>query len=147
MKQKIKDLKFADKIEKMKGLELKERIQFAMDYKILSTIRPIPYLGKKDIKVKYEHPELVARCPMTKIMDLYTITIEYTPDEFIPELKSLKFYFLGYDQLPISHEHLLVKIFNDFQQVIKPKWLKTTLSVAIRGGIKTEIIREEKFTI
>lgn len=137
---------FKGKMEGMKGDELKERIQKAMDYEIEDKIQPVPYLGKTDIIVKHRYLELVARCPVTGILDLYTIVIRYIPNKWIPELKSLKFYYMGYDQLPISHEHLLAKVFGDFKNVIKPKWLKITLSVAIRGGIKTIVEKEEKFS-
>ena len=105
---------YRDKMEGMKGEELKKRIQEAMDFKIKNEIAQMPYLGGLEESVKYKTKELVAKCPVTGIMDLYTIEIDMIPDKWIPELKSLKFYFMGYETLPIGHEHLLAKIFKEF---------------------------------
>ncbi len=136
--------KYKSRMEDMKSDELEQRIKEAMDFKIKNEILPMPYLGDIDEIVEYQSEELVAKCPVTGIMDLYTIKIEMIPNKWIPELKSLKFYLMAYEDLPIGHEHLLAKIFKEFKRIIKPKWLKMTLYVAIRGGIKTTITHEEK---
>jgi 7-cyano-7-deazaguanine reductase len=82
---------------------------------------------------------------MTGIKDLYKIKIKYVPDKIIPELKSLKLYFWGYENLPISHEHIIAKIFKDFEIIIKPKKLAILLYVAERGEMITTIaIGDEK---
>lgn len=133
----LKLYKSYDKIEDMPEKELSKIIKGAMDTK-LSDIKPIPYKGKYEVLVKYSYPELTANCPMTQIQDLYTVTIEFIPDKYIPELKSLKYYFLDYIGLPISHEHISAKIYKDFKLAVKPKQLKVHLDVSIRGGIKTD---------
>lgn len=130
------------KIEEMESHELSMYIEMAMNVK-MSAIMPIPYEGKIDQTVSYDYPELTAKCPMTGIQDLYRIQILFIPNKSIPELKSLKFYFLDYVDIPISHEHLLAKIFRDFKCSIQPKYLKIILDVAIRGGIHTIITYEE----
>jgi len=131
--------KACGKIEDMADEELAKVIQNAMDVE-LNTIRPIPYRGGLDQSVTYSYPELTANCPMTQIQDLYKVDIIFTPDKYIPELKSLKFYFLDYIGLPISHEHLQAKIYRDFKDAVKPKQLEVRLDVAVRGGIKTDIV-------
>ena len=138
-------LRFANKMEGMQEKELEKRIRYAMDYEIKNKIRPIPYLGVKDEKVIHEYEELIGKCPVTNLPDLYKIKIEYIPIKLIPELKSLRFYFIGYENLPISHEHLVSKVFNDFTKIVEPKWIRIELNVAIRGGIKTTVIKEETF--
>ena len=104
--------------------------------------RPILAKGRYDgeCEVAYEYSELTALCPMTNIQDLYTVRIIYTPKDKIPELKSLRFYLLGYRDVAILHEHLANKIFFDFKKAVRPKRLRLELEVAIRGGIKTKII-------
>lgn len=129
---------FTAKIEDMTEEELKERIEQGYNC-IMPPIVPVPYVGTKSSIVKYIYPELTALCPMTGIQDLYTLTIEFAPDDFIPELKSFKFYLLAYKDLPISHEHLASKIEKEFCEVVKPKNMKLNLDTAIRGGIKTII--------
>lgn len=133
----MKHFKFDGKIEDMSSEKLKERIKEVYNMEMPKII-PIPYIGKIE-EVTYKYPELTALCPMTGIQDLYTITIKITPNEQIPELKSLKFYFLGYKDLPISHEHLCSKIYEDIKKTIDPSELQIDLDVAVRGGIETTI--------
>jgi len=78
-------------------------------------------------------------CPMTGILDTYRVIIDYIPGKYLPELKSLKFYFLSYENLPISHEHLCSKIYKEFSQTIKPKKLLVRLLTRNRGGIYTTV--------
>ena len=135
----LKQYKACGKIEDMADEELAKIIQGAMDVD-LNPIKPIPYKGALDQSVTYSYPELTANCPMTQIQDLYGVDIIFTPDKSIPELKSLKFYFLDYIGLPISHEHLHARIYRDFNNAVKPKKLEVRLDVAVRGGIKTDIL-------
>ena len=60
----------------------------------------------------------------------------------IPELKSLKFYYMDFKDLPISHEHLCDKIHNELKNSLNPKSIKTTLKTTVRGGIYTDIVKE-----
>ena len=128
------------KIEDVSDKEVRKTIQTALDKK-MPPIRLMPYLGDEQT-VTYEYPELVALCPMTGILDLYKVTIKYTPDKHISELKSLKFYMLEYKDMRIGHEHLCYKIKKDFQNQVKPKCLEVKLDVAVRGGFKTTVENE-----
>lgn len=137
----FRNLEFGKTMESMDGEKLKERIKLGMDFEIPHKIRPIPYLGEQEQICEYAFDELVARCPVTGIKDHYKIIIRYIPDKFIPELKSLKFYFWDYEEefVPISHEHLASKIYSHFKEVIQPKDLFIRLDVAGRGVIFTTI--------
>jgi len=135
----MKDLKYVDQIEKMSDKELRKRIHYSMTVPLKNVIRPVPYLGKVSQIVEYSYPELIARCPMTKIMDLYKITIRFVPNKLIPELKSLKLYLWNYQPLPISHEHLAARISLDFRKTIKPKKMFIKLEVAGRGEMFTTV--------
>ena len=106
--------------------------------------RPVPAKSRYggECEVTYEYPELTALCPMTGIQDLYTVRIIYIPKDRIPELKSLRFYLLSYRDIAILHEHLANKIFSDFKKAVRPKRLRLELEVAIRGGIKTKIVKQ-----
>ena len=135
------------KIEDMSDEQLEERIKSAMDYKIPHEIRSIPYIGQEYVVeaevVKYSTEELVARCPVTGYPDFYSLCLEYIPSQRIPELKSLKFYLTDYNEIPISHEHLAVKIYADFLEAVNPLALRLELIVAIRGGITTTVVLGE----
>lgn len=134
---------FKGKIEEMDIEELREILRCA--YKAdMPKINPIPYFGEEE-EITYEYSELTAICPMTGIQDLYTVKIKYVPEDYIPELKSLRFYFLAFRNLPITHELLASKIFSEFVLAVKPKKIQLTLEVAIRGGIKTTIVKEGEY--
>jgi NADPH-dependent 7-cyano-7-deazaguanine reductase QueF len=128
---------YVTQIDEMDDAALKERITAAMDHEIEAKIRPIPYVGGEKEIVEYRYPELTAKCPMTGLRDFYEVVIKFEPDATIPELKSLKQYFCGYDSLPISHEHLAAKVYRDVKNAVKPLRLSLKLDTAVRGGIKT----------
>lgn len=130
--------KFVKQIEDMKEEELIERLKEGETYP-LPPIKELPYLGELKERITYEYSELVALCPMTGILDLYKVNITFIPDKFIPELKSLRHYFLAYKEVPILHEQLLARIYKDFKKAICPLSLQVRLEVNIRGGIKTVI--------
>ena len=138
----VEDFPFGEKMESMQGKELEERILKAWNW-AMPKLTPIPYVGKIDQDVQYRYEELTGLCPVTGIQDLYTVTINFVPDKSVPELKSLKMLYLAYRNLPISHEHLQAKIFDQFKNEIDPKQLKVVLDVAVRGGIYTTVSYEE----
>lgn len=133
-----KDFPYGKIMESMKGKALKKRIEKGFNWP-MDKLTLIPYVGEIHQVVSYQYSELTARCPVTGIQDLYTVTIEFIPEKWVPELKSLKFYFMNYRNLPISHEHLQAKIYKEFYAQVKPKTLSVILDTAIRGGIKTII--------
>ena len=87
--------------------------------------------------ITYTTKEFSAVCPFSGLPDIATVTIEYTPNQKIVELKSLKYYFLSYRNVGIYQEHATQKIFADLQKVLKPKKLKVTTIYNTRGGIDT----------
>ena len=91
--------------------------------------------------VEYIYPELTAVCPKTGMPDYYTIRILYLPDNKLPELKSLKLYFIGYRNIGIWHEHLANDILDNFVKAVEPQWLFIELKVNNRGGIYSNIYR------
>jgi len=130
---------FKKKIEEMNSEEIRKQQEKVKKMK-MPEIRTEDFLYEGGEMV-YEYRELIALCPITGIPDIYTIRIIHTPDKKIPELKSLRFYFLAYKDIPILHEHLANKIFEDFEEAVKPKNLKIELEAAVRGGIHTKIIK------
>lgn len=130
---------YVEKIEQMRPAELAQRIKEVMAYQIEAKIVTIPYVADEAEVVEYRTAELTAKCPMTGLRDFYELTIKFTPDKLLPELKSLKLYLSGYDSLPISHEHLAAKIYKEFKEAVKPKKLQLILDTAVRGGIKTVV--------
>ena len=86
--------------------------------------------------------ELTSLCPETRIPDFYKLLIEYVPGARLVELKSLKLYVDSFREREIYHEELLNEVFRDFVFVVKPRWVRLSLEVNVRGGIQTVITRE-----
>jgi len=133
---------FKRKIEDMSDEEVKQRITDAYKHP-LPPLHPIPYIGDPEV-IHYNYPELTALCPMTGLQDLYTIDIKFVPTDTIPELKSIKMYLMAFRDLPISHEHIASRVHRDFHTAIHPEQLQVHLDVAVRGGIKTKVLRGDK---
>ncbi|MDD5259425.1 MAG: preQ(1) synthase [bacterium] len=98
----------------------------------------------KDYKVTISVPEYTSLCPHTALPDFATITIEYIPDKLCVELKSFKYYILGYRNLGISHENAVNRILQDFTAACRPKWAGIKGIFTPRGGIITTVEAEYK---
>lgn len=131
-------VKFVNRIEEMSSEEILEIFKDAQEAE-MPEINTLPYIAGEPVDITYDFPELTALCPMTALPDTYIVTIRYCPDKLIPELKSLRFYFLAYRNLPVIHEHLLAKIKKDFKEAVQPLYCEVELDVAVRGGIKTSL--------
>lgn len=94
---------------------------------------------ENDYVIKIVHPEFTSVCPKTGLPDLGTITIEYVPDKYCLELKSLKYYFLEYRDLGIFMENAVNRILKDVVKAAKPKSCVVTGDFTPRGGIKSVI--------
>lgn len=91
-----------------------------------------------------EIPEFTCICPKTGLPDFANIRIEYSPEKYCIELKSLKMYTISYRNLGVFHEHVINKILEDFVKACKPHWVKITGIFNPRGGIQTTVSREYK---
>lgn len=98
----------------------------------------------KKYTINLEIPEFTCICPKTGLPDFAIIKIQYTPDRFCIELKSLKYYINFYRNIGIFHEHLINKITEDLIKACKPRWMRIEGEFNPRGGIKTTVIREYK---
>jgi 7-cyano-7-deazaguanine reductase len=92
-----------------------------------------------DYRITIEIPEYTSVCPKTGLPDFGMITIEYVPDKLCVELKSLKYYFLGYRNLGISYENAVNRMLNDLKQAMRPKWIYVRGDFSPRGGIGSVI--------
>lgn len=100
------------------------------------------YKEVRDIDITIQQPEFTSVCPMTGLPDFGCITIRYTPNNKIVELKSLKFYMLQYRNVGIFYEHVVNKILNDLVEALNPKWMEVAGNFSARGGITTKVAVE-----
>ena len=97
------------------------------------------YHARRDIVISIRQPEFTSVCPMTGLPDFGTVTIRYTPDKMIVELKSLKYYLLQYRNVGIFYEHVVNRILDDLVSVLSPKWMEVHGAFSARGGIDSEV--------
>ena len=93
----------------------------------------------RDYNVKISFPEFTCLCPRTGLPDFATISINYSPNLVLVELKSLKLYFLNYRNKGIFHEHVTNMILDDFKAACSPKKICVTAVFGTRGGIDTTV--------
>src|SRR6266571_9047734 len=86
--------------------------------------------------------ELTSLCPTTRLPDFYTVRLTYEPDKLLPELKSLKLYFLTFRDVEILHERIANRILDDLIKAINPRWAQIVVNVNNRGGIVTTVARK-----
>ena len=95
--------------------------------------------SERDYVVNVSIPEFNCVCPRTSLPDFANIKIQYVPDKYIVELKSLKLYAVKFRNIGIFHEHVTNKIMDDFSNACKPKKINVVGDFHPRGGIKTII--------
>jgi 7-cyano-7-deazaguanine reductase len=93
----------------------------------------------RDYTIEISFPEFTCLCPRSGYPDFATIKVNYVPDKYIVELKSLKLYFNKFRNQHISHESATNKIFNDLKNLLKPRQLEVTGDFNPRGNVKTVI--------
>jgi 7-cyano-7-deazaguanine reductase len=74
-------------------------------------------------------------CPVTGGPDFGTIIIDYGPDSWIVESKSLKLYLESFRMEPTFHEKVVAKICHDIRELIQPMWLEVQGKFKPRGGV------------
>ena len=86
------------------------------------------------------HPEFTSVCPKTKLPDFGTLTLSYEPARRCIELKSFKYYLLGYRNMGIFYENAVNRILQDMVRATKPVWAELAGSFTTRGGMRSTIV-------
>ena len=79
-------------------------------------------------------------CPVTEQPDLSNVVIEYAPDQWCIESKSLKLYLWGFRDRPVFAEALAAEIAGEVMTTGKPTWVTVTLTQRPRGGIEVQAV-------
>jgi len=98
-----------------------------------------PNKHKKNYVIKLVLPEFCCLCPRSGYPDFATIYIDYTPNEFVVELKAIKLYINSFMNRNISHEDSANEIYDVLDSKLKPKWLKVVADYNPRGNVHTVI--------
>ena len=103
-----------------------------------------PNKHKKNYIIKLTLPEFCCLCPRSGYPDFATIYIDYTPNEFVVELKAIKLYINSFMNRNISHEDSANEIYDVLDTKLKPKWLKIVADYNPRGNVHTVIELDSK---
>lgn len=97
----------------------------------------------RNTRLEVISPEFTCLCPGNRDQpDFGTVIIEYVPDDFIIELKSLKQYLTSYRDTEIYHEPATNLVLEHLVTISEPRWMRVTGQFNVRGGITTDVIVE-----
>src|ERR1051326_4309068 len=97
---------------------------------------------ERDFDIEIRCPEFTSVCPKTGLPDFGEILITYVPDRACIELKSLKYYLIGYRNQGIFYEAATNKILDDLVAACAPRRMIVTGAFSTRGGITTKVIAQ-----
>jgi len=89
--------------------------------------------------VRFAAPEFTSICPVTGQPDFAHLVIDYVPDEFIVESKSLKLFLGSFRNHGAFHEDCTVAIAKRIIAAIAPRWLRIGGYWYPRGGIPIDV--------
>ncbi len=92
--------------------------------------------------VRFTTDELASVCPVTEQPDLSSLVIEYMPDQFCIESKSLKLYLWSFRDRPVFAEALAAEIAGEVMLTAQPHRVKVTITQRPRGGIEVQAVSE-----
>ncbi len=92
--------------------------------------------------VRFTTDELQSMCPVTQQPDLSHVVIEYTPDRWCIESKSLKLYLWGFRDRAVFAEALTAEIAGEVMATASPRRVTVTLTQRPRGGIEVQAVAE-----
>jgi 7-cyano-7-deazaguanine reductase len=98
-------------------------------------LETFPNPAGRDYRIRFETADFTSLCPVTGQMDFASITIEYVPNEWCIESKSLKFYLASYRNERAFNEAVTNRILDDFVHACKPREATVNAEFSPRGGI------------
>ena len=92
-----------------------------------------------DYCVRFTAPEFTSLCPMTGQPDFAHLVIDYVPDQYLVESKSLKLYLGAFRNHGAFHEDCTVSIGRRRVELLSPRWLRIGGYWYPRGGIPIDV--------
>ena len=92
--------------------------------------------------VRFTSDELASVCPVTEQPDLSHVVIEYGPDAYCVESKSLKLYLWSFRDRAVFAEALAAEIAAEVMITAQPLNVKVTITQRPRGGIEVQAVSE-----
>ena len=99
---------------------------------------PNPQKGSRYL-ARFTAPEFTSLCPVTGQPDFATLMIDYAPDEWLIESKSLKLYLGSFRNHGAFHEDCTVAIGRKIVEIAQPHWLRIGGYWYPRGGMPIDV--------
>jgi 7-cyano-7-deazaguanine reductase len=88
---------------------------------------------------RFTAPEFTTLCPVTGQPDFATLVIDYVPDSWLIESKSLKLYLTSFRNHAAFHEDCTVGIGKRLVKTLAPRWLRIGGYWYPRGGMPIDV--------
>lgn len=92
-----------------------------------------------DYNVRFTAPEFTSLCPLTGAPDFAHLMIDYVPNEWLVESKSLKLFLGSFRNHGSFHEDCTLSIAKRLVEITAPKWLRIGGYWYPRGGIPIDV--------
>ena len=124
-------------ISDLKNLGKESLIPSKPNSKVLEKVKN-PKLGVT-YSVRFTCPEFTSLCPVTGQPDFGHLIIDYIPNVYLVESKSLKLYLLGFRNHGAFHEDCSITTAQEIVDLLKPTWLRIGAYWYPRGGIPIDV--------
>ncbi|MEM9061389.1 MAG: preQ(1) synthase [Pseudomonadota bacterium] len=88
---------------------------------------------------RFTAPEFTSLCPVTGQPDFAHLVIDYVPDQWLVESKSLKLFLTSFRNHGAFHEGCTVDVAKRIVDAVKPRWLRIAGYWYPRGGIPIDV--------
>jgi 7-cyano-7-deazaguanine reductase len=88
---------------------------------------------------RFVMPEFTALCPITAQPDFAHLVIDYVPNRFLVESKSLKLYLNSFRNHGAFHEDCTIGIGKTLSKLLAPRWLRIGGYWYPRGGMPIDV--------
>jgi 7-cyano-7-deazaguanine reductase len=92
-----------------------------------------------DYVTRFTMPEFTSICPVTGQPDFAIIVIDYVPNKWLVESKSLKLYLNSFRNVGSFHEDCTVSIGKRLTELLAPRWLRIGGYFYPRGGMPIDV--------
>ena len=92
-----------------------------------------------DYLVRFTCPEFTSLCPLTGQPDFAHLVLDYVPDEWIVESKSLKLFLASFRNHGAFHEACSMQVAQRLVDLLTPRWLRIGAYWYPRGGIPIDV--------
>ena len=89
--------------------------------------------------VRFTCPEFTSLCPLTGQPDFAHLVLDYVPDDWIVESKSLKLFLASFRNHGSFHEACSMQVAQRRVELLTPRWLRIGAYGYPRGGIPIDV--------